>query len=77
MTQSRRTNNVYSGPNALKDYYNPDVQPMIPLVEVPESLNPLYQDGVRTYAKMMTMLPAHNVKALPGMLACLTMGGKC
>lgn len=28
----------------------------------------LLEDNVRIYAKMMTMLPAHNVKALPGML---------
>lgn len=102
--------NVYTGPSALQDYYDPDKQPLLPLVEIPGCLNPfrgascrifwvfawcptqiacsrfslhlataakdpltvclaLLDDGVRIYAKMMTMLPAHNVKALPGMLA--------
>ena len=58
--------NVYTGPNSLKDYYNPDLQPLLPLVEIPDSLNPFKEHGVRIYAKMMTMLPAHNVKSLPG-----------
>ena len=58
--------NVYTGPHSLKDYYNPDLQPLLPLVEIPDSLNPFKEHGVRIYAKMMTMLPAHNVKALPG-----------
>ena len=52
--------NVYAGPNALKDYNDPELQPLLPLVELPESLNPFRQHGVRIYAKMMTMLPAHN-----------------
>lgn len=63
--------NVFAGPHALQDYYNPDCHPPLPLVELPEHLNPFFRDGVRIYAKMMTMLPAHNVKALPalGMLS--------
>jgi cysteine synthase A len=58
--------NVYSGPDSLKKYFNPDFQPLLPLVELPESLNPYLCDNVRIYAKMMTVLPANNVKALPG-----------
>jgi hypothetical protein len=58
--------NVFQGPQAVADYYNPDLQPPLPLVEVPQSLNPFRQDGVRIFAKMMTALPAHNVKSLPG-----------
>jgi hypothetical protein len=58
--------NVYFGPDSLKKYFNPDCQPPLPLVELPEYLNPFYQDGVRIYAKMMTMHPANNVKAMPG-----------
>ncbi|KAK7554596.1 putative cysteine synthase B [Phyllosticta citricarpa] len=57
--------NVYTGEDSLKKYYDPDQQPPLPLVEIPASLNPYRQDGVRIYAKMMTMLPANNVKALP------------
>jgi len=58
--------NVYSGPDSLRKYFDPDCQPPLPLVEIPDVLNPFRKDGVRIYAKMMTMLPAHNVKALPG-----------
>lgn len=59
--------NTYTGPDALVKYYDPDHQPPLPLVEIPDKLNPFREDGVRIYAKMMTVLPAHNVKMLPGM----------
>jgi hypothetical protein len=58
--------NVYFGPDSLKKYFDPDSQPPLPLVELPEHLNPYYHDGIRIYAKMMTMHPANNVKAMPG-----------
>lgn len=60
--------NTYFGPDSLKKYFNPDCQPPLPLVELPEHLNPYYGHGVRIYAKMMTMHPANNVKAIPGMI---------
>lgn len=59
--------NVFSGPNSLKDYYDPDKCPPLPLVEIPDALNPYREDGVRIWAKMMTYLPAHNVKELPAL----------
>jgi hypothetical protein len=58
--------NVYTGSDSLKNYHDPDCQPPLPLVEIPDKLNPFRQDGVRIYAKMMGVLPANNVKALPG-----------
>lgn len=61
--------NVFSGPNSLINYFNPDLNAPLPLVELPEQLNPYYHDGVRIYAKMLTAmpaLPATNVKSLPG-----------
>jgi hypothetical protein len=58
--------NVYFGTDSLKKYFDPDCQPPLPLVELPEHLNPYHHDGVRIYAKMMTMHPANNVKAMPG-----------
>lgn len=64
---ARNTNNVYKGADSLRNYFDPDQQPMIPMVELPQKLNPLYEDGVRIYAKMMSTLPANNVKSLPGM----------
>ncbi|KAH9882470.1 hypothetical protein J1614_000706 [Plenodomus biglobosus] len=59
--------NTYSGPDALRRYFDPDCQPMLPLVELPEALNPFYQDGVRIHAKLMSMHPANNVKIMPAM----------
>ena len=64
--------NVFKGPDALAQYFDPDQHPPLPLVELPSALNPLHADGVRIYAKMLTALPAHNVKSLPGMCVILS-----
>ena len=56
----------YKGTDAVIKYYDPDRQPPLPLVELPLTLNPFHNDKVRIYAKMLTALPAQNVKALPG-----------
>ena len=66
MEPKNGANNVYRGQDSLRDYYDPDIAPPLPLVEIPRRLNPFCEDGVRIYAKMMTILPAHNVKQLPG-----------
>lgn len=58
--------NIFKGPNALAQFFDPEKNPPLPLVELPEALNPLRQDGVRIFAKMLTQLPAQNVKSLPG-----------
>lgn len=58
--------NVYRGPNSVRDYFDPDTSPPLPLVEIPDCLNPHRKDGVRIYAKMMSMHPANNVKSMPG-----------
>lgn len=62
-----KTNNVFSGADAVKDFLNPDSNPYIPLVELPESLNPFAKDGVRIFAKLMQMVPLMNVKSLPAL----------
>ncbi|GKT41234.1 putative small nuclear ribonucleoprotein F [Colletotrichum spaethianum] len=59
--------NVYTGPNSVKNYFDPDTAPPLPLVEIPDSLNPYRRHGVRIYAKMMSMHPANNVKAMPAL----------
>ncbi|OHF01839.1 cysteine synthase K/M:Cysteine synthase B [Colletotrichum orchidophilum] len=59
--------NVYTGPDSVRNYFDPDVAPPLPLVEVPEALNPYRQHGVRIFAKMMSMHPANNVKAMPAL----------
>lgn len=55
----------------MQDYFDPDFQPPLPLVELPSKLNPFQGDHVRIYAKMMTALPAQNIKALPGNVTAL------
>lgn len=64
--------NVFKGPNSVANYFDPDLQPPLPLVELPNNLNPFRHDNVRIYAKMLTSLPAQNVKALPGKLTMCT-----
>jgi cysteine synthase len=59
--------NVYKGRDSMRKYFDPDYQPPLPLVELPDVLNPFRHDGVRIYAKMLTVLPAQNVKALPAL----------
>jgi hypothetical protein len=58
--------NVYHGPDAIQQYFDPEKHPPLPLVEIPQKLNPYYNDGVRIFAKMMSMHPANNVKIMPG-----------
>lgn len=58
--------NVFSGADSISQYFDPDNLPMLPLVELPAKLNPLRNENVRIYAKMLTVHPAQNVKALPG-----------
>ena len=57
--------NVFSGPDAIKDLLDPGKLPYVPLVELPASLNPFLDEGVRIQAKMMNLLPLGNVKAVP------------
>ncbi|KAJ6477657.1 tryptophan synthase beta subunit-like PLP-dependent enzyme, partial [Mycena sanguinolenta] len=53
------------GLNALKDFYDPDKAPPVALVELPN--HPFESDGVEIYAKMLSLLPAANVKSLPAL----------
>ena len=57
--------NVFEGPDALRDFLNPGKHPNLPLVELPQDLNPFAADKVRIFAKMMGMSPLGNVKAFP------------
>lgn len=59
--------NLFKGENAIKDFLNPDKNPLIPLVELPAECNPFTRDGVRIYAKLMNMLPLANIKSLPAL----------
>lgn len=59
--------NVFTGPDSVRKYFDPEYSPPLPLVEIPDCLNPYRGDGVRIYAKMMSMHPATNVKVMPAM----------
>ncbi|KAK4155287.1 tryptophan synthase beta subunit-like PLP-dependent enzyme [Chaetomidium leptoderma] len=61
------SHNVFRGTNSVADFFDPDKNPPLPLVEIPDRLNPYRRDGVRIYAKMLTHLPAQNVKSLPAL----------
>jgi hypothetical protein len=72
--------NVFKGKTALQDFYNPEKNPPLPvcaviryihcllniekLVEIPD--HPFVDDGVEIYAKMLSLVPAANVKLFPG-----------
>ena len=59
--------NVFKGRDAIAKFFNPDENPPLPMIEIPDRLNPFRNDSVRIYAKMLTALPAQNVKALPAL----------
>ncbi len=65
LDRSGRAGSVYTGEDALKNYLNPSNYPPTPLVELPVDLNPFKADGVRLYAKMMSLVPLMNIKSLP------------
>jgi cysteine synthase A len=57
--------NVFQGTDSIMDYLNPGKAAYLPLVEIPERLNPILNEGVRILAKLMTFSGLHNVKAIP------------
>jgi len=67
--------NVFAGPDSLKSFLDPDCNPPLPLVELPESLNPFAAQKVRIFAKLLYLLPLLNLKSLP-VLSMLQNAGK-
>lgn len=62
-----REKSVFRGSDAVLNYLNPDENPYVPLVEIPESCNPFMGKQVRIFAKLMSALPLGNVKSLPAL----------
>lgn len=58
---------VFEGPTAVRDFLNPDNYPPVPLVELPDYLNPFRDLHVRILAKLMYLLPLLNIKSLPAL----------
>ncbi len=65
--KARFDQSVFCGLTAIKDFLHPERHPPIPLVELPEHLNPFQKEGVRVFAKLMYLLPLLNVKSLPAL----------
>ena len=57
-------NGVFSGQNSINAFLNPARHPFVPLVELPEELNPFISQGIRIFAKLMYVLPLLNLKSL-------------
>jgi cysteine synthase len=57
----------FEGPTAIRDFLNPANNPPLPLVELPSSLNPLHNEGVRIFGKLMYLLPLLSIKSLPAL----------
>lgn len=55
---------VFEGPDAVRDFLDPDNHRELPLVELPDRLNPFRQQGVRIFAKLMYLLPLLSIKSL-------------
>jgi len=49
---------------SVNDFVNP-ANHLTPLVQLPDTLNPLAADNVRVFLKMQTFLPLMNIKCLP------------
>jgi cysteine synthase len=59
-----RTLNVFEGPDSIRQFLNPANQPALPLVELPDSLNPFREQGVRILAKLACLTPVLNIKSI-------------
>ena len=58
-------NNVFAGADAIQQFLDPDRNPPLPLVELPEALNPFAEQNVRIFAKLLYLLPLLNLKSMP------------
>lgn len=58
---------VFLGTTAIRDFLDPDNHPLLPLIELPDRLNPFREQGVRILAKAMYLLPLLSIKSLPAL----------
>ena len=67
LTGSNLQSGVFQGPTAIRDFLNPEKHPFVPLVELPDRLNPFCGLQVRIMAKAMYLLPLLSIKSLPAL----------
>lgn len=65
MDDDCNADNVFEGATAVRDFLNPENGRPLPLVELPEPLNPFRGDGIRIFAKLACLGPLLNIKLLP------------
>lgn len=63
---------TYFGEDSIFDFLNPETGPITPLVELPCSLNPHRDRGVRIFAKLLNLSPLGNVKSYPAFNMLMT-----
>jgi cysteine synthase len=56
--------NVFSGPDSIREFLNPENCAPTPLVELPPRLNPFHQSEIRIFAKLGYLTPLLNIKQL-------------
>jgi cysteine synthase len=64
---SERRRGLFLGTTAIRDFLDPDNHPLLPLIELPDRLNPFREQGVRILAKAMYLLPLLSIKSLPAL----------
>ena len=57
--------NVFQGDQSIKNFLSPGKGAYLPLVEIPNKLNPFAAENVKIFAKLMTFSGMHNVKLIP------------
>jgi cysteine synthase len=61
----RYAQGVFEGSDSIRAWLNPANHAPLPLVELPDRLNPYRGDGVRVFAKLAYLTPLLNIKLLP------------
>jgi cysteine synthase len=61
----RYAEGVFEGSDSIRAWLNPANHAPLPLVELPDRLNPYRGDGVRVFAKLAYLTPLLNIKLLP------------
>lgn len=65
MNTNKANKKVFEGEKAIFNFLNPSSLGVIPLVELPSTLNPFKKDKVRIFIKLMQFVPLYNIKSLP------------
>lgn len=65
INMNKNLHNIFEGEQSLLNFLDPSQAVPSPMVEIPSSMNPYREQGVRIFAKLMNALPLGNIKSLP------------